>query len=249
VARNLTVVVLVLMIAGVACTKFATPVDASAEGPPGAGGAGGTASGSGGTQFDASNEPSSGDMGPPCMALTLKGHTDTVLAVAFSPDGKTLASGSADGSVRVWDSSTGAPAVVLVVPNFGISSVAYSSDGSMLAAGTPAPGYPMLSSDLRVWRTKDWTPLHTLDGRGVAQGSLAFTPDGRYLVGVAVSDGVVKVWDLTQETARDVGTSSKNSYSTTRSPPTGRRSSQPVPTSTSECGTSMVRRSEHSPAG
>ncbi len=66
--------------------------------------------------------------------LTLKGHTGFVLGVAYCPDGKRLASASADGTVRVWDAATGQESLALKGHTGAVLSVAYSPDGQRLAS-------------------------------------------------------------------------------------------------------------------
>src|SRR5260370_29679915 len=72
----------------------------------------------------------------PKPRATLKGHTDTVESLAISPDGKTLASGSADNSVKLWDVATGQNTTTLKEEApYLWRSVAFSPDGKTLASG------------------------------------------------------------------------------------------------------------------
>ena len=66
----------------------------------------------------------------------MKGHTKGILSVAFSPDGKRLASGSIDGKVKVWDALSGQETLTLKGHSDGVNSVAFSPDGKRLASGS-----------------------------------------------------------------------------------------------------------------
>ena len=108
---------------------------------------------------------------------------DPVRALAYSPDGKTLASGSA-GAVRLWDLGTGAEA--LVVRGIG-PALAFSPDGGTLASGGD-------DGTVRLLDPASGSEIRSLSGHSGAVRALAYSPDGRILASGG-DDGTVRLWD------------------------------------------------------
>jgi len=110
------------------------------------------------------------------LVLKLSGHTWWVESVAWSPDGKYVASSSTDTSVRVWDVSTGTQVAQLYVPN-GAEPLAWSPDGKYLAVGSPGPGDTLYLFGVANWHLmRSWSPA---SGGWVT--SVSWSPNSQYL--------------------------------------------------------------------
>jgi WD40 repeat protein len=126
--------------------------------------------------------------------FTLRGHTRAVTSVAFAPDGRLLASASADNTVKLWETGTGHELRTLHGHTWQVMSVAFDADGQRLASAS-------FDGTVRLWDVRTGRELRTLCRHPESVSSVAFAADGRSVA--AGLGATVKVWSaLTGEAMR-----------------------------------------------
>ncbi len=115
-------------------------------------------------------------------------HNLGVNSVAISPKGNTLASGSDDKTIGLWDLNSGKPISILTGHSQAVNSVAFSPDGTRLASSSD-------DQTIKVWNLQNGEEIYTLSGHSHKVKSVAFSPDGKLLASGSW-DKTVKLWDV-----------------------------------------------------
>jgi WD40 repeat protein len=126
------------------------------------------------------------------------GHTAGINSMAWSADGKTLVSGSIDGTVRVWVTASGKECGEVHAHTRAVTKAIFSRDGGLLATGGK-------DNTVCLWDTKTGKCLHRLFGHQDWLRSLAFSPNGKYLITSAfrrktdgqIPDSKARLWNVT----------------------------------------------------
>ena len=117
-------------------------------------------------------------------------HGGDVRSIAFSPDGRSIATGANDGTARFWDRNTGEPAANRPTPSGRPIRLAYSPGGERLLALEAGPYTPLAAS---LWDSTTGRQIASLPETGAVY-SAGFSPDGRHLFTVTRPAGRVQVW-------------------------------------------------------
>jgi len=109
--------------------------------------------------------------------------------LVFSPDGKTLVSGSWNGKIRLWDAATGAQIKTLRSRDYdNVTSVVFSPDGKILASASR-------DASITLWNAATGDQIKMLVGHSHTVNNVAFSPDGKTLASVS-DGGTVLLWDF-----------------------------------------------------
>ena len=121
------------------------------------------------------------------LIQTLEGHSDSVEVLAFSPDGKLLASSSNDAVIKIWDVNSGDLVKTLEGHSDSVEVLAFSPDGKFLVSGSN-------DKTIKIWDVNNGKVVKTLEGLSFVR-SVVFLPDER-LLAVNERGETIEIWDV-----------------------------------------------------
>ncbi|MEH2268550.1 MAG: serine/threonine-protein kinase [Nostoc sp.] len=129
----------------------------------------------------------------PCYSLlsTLSGHAWAVLTVAFSPDGKILATGSDDNTIKLWEVNTGQLISTLVGHSWSVVAVAFTADGETLLSAS-------CDKTVKLWRVSTAEEIVTLSGHVDSVSAVAVSKVTQ-LIASGSRDKTIKLWQLVEQ--------------------------------------------------
>jgi WD40 repeat protein len=130
---------------------------------------------------------------PAKLLTTIQGHKDAILSVAFSPDGSTIATGSYDKLVKLWDAATGKELRTLKEHSDAVYSVAFLPNGTQLVSGAG-------DRTLKIWEVQSGKRLFTISDALDSIYAVSVHPSGSKLA-AAGADRMIRTWSWNGETA------------------------------------------------
>jgi len=122
------------------------------------------------------------------LIRTLIGHTGKVTAIAVTPDGKQLISGSNDNTLKIWDLETGKEKFSFIGHSDEITAIAITPDGNQIISSSR-------DGTIKAWNLKNREKLLTIDSHQNSVNNIALTPDGKEIISGS-SDKSLRVWNL-----------------------------------------------------
>ena len=120
--------------------------------------------------------------------MRFEGHTDSIEAVAFSPDGNYIISGSSDKTMKVWDIGSGRLIRTLEGLNDSIANIDFSPDGQFIVSSSR-------DGNIKVWNFLNGRVVNEFK-EDAYQGNMSFSPDGNYIYNHEVFLNFLSVWNI-----------------------------------------------------